>query len=430
MMERTIFPSFPADLEAEFQSHYARTYSNASRSALVLGSSIYLSFAIWDYIVAPEIVGLSMAVRFSVTAFLLLSMAFFGGGRLPQLILALDVFLAGASVVFIISNMQNGLTVGMSGIVLCLMFNFGFFRLLFMPSLFGGLSLMLAYNVAVLTSGLRLDLAIANNFFIISAMSAGSIVTFRYESLQRTRFLQDREIGNERARSEALIDNMLPRHIAVRLKQGDQVIADSHGEAHVLFADLVGFTTLTKRLSPHHLVEVLNEIFSIVDGLTELHGVEKVKTIGDGYMVVSGIDGEARSGADSMADFALDLVSEVEKFAQQSGYPIAVRVGIATGQLISGVIGLRKLSFDLWGDTVNLASRMENSSEQGQIQVTETTYWRLKDNYQFEERGKIFLKGFGELNSYVLIGRKVVIQPSENQINSYDLSNPSHPILL
>ncbi|WP_091683963.1 adenylate/guanylate cyclase domain-containing protein [Methylobacterium sp. 275MFSha3.1] len=418
MMERAMFPSFPADLEEEFQCHYAKTYSNASKSALALGSSIYLSFAIWDYITAPEIVSLSLAIRFSVTALLLLSMTFFGGDRLPQAILALDVFLAGASVVLIISNMHNGLTLGMSGIVLCLMFNFGFFRLLFMPSLFGGLSLMLAYNAAVLASGLRADLAAANNFFIVSAIAAGSIVTFRYESLQRTSFLQDKEIESERARSEALIDNMLPRHIAARLKQGDQVIAESHGEAHVLFADLVGFTTLTKQLSPHHLVEVLNEIFSIADGLTEIHGVEKVKTIGDGYMVVSGIDGETRSAAESMANFALDLVSEVESFAQRSGYPIAVRVGIATGQLISGVIGLRKLSFDLWGDTVNLASRMEHSSEQGQIQVTETTYWRLRENYHLEERGKIFLKGFGELNSYVLIGRQVFMHRLEAKINS------------
>jgi len=285
------------------------------------------------------------------------------------------------------------------------------------PSLFGGLSLMLAYNAAVLASGLRVDLAVTNNFFIISAIAAGSIVTFRYESLQRTSFLQDKEIESERARSEALIDNMLPRHIAARLKQGDQVIAESHGEAHVLFADLVGFTTLTKQLSPHHLVEVLNEIFSIADDLTEIHGVEKVKTVGDGYMAVSGIDGETRSAAESMANFALDLVSEVEGFAQRSGYPIAVRVGIATGQLISGVIGLRKLSFDLWGDTVNLASRMEQSSEQGQIQVTETTYWRLKESYRLEERGKVFLKGFGELNAYVLTGRQVFMHRNEAKIN-------------
>ncbi|CAO4170925.1 adenylate/guanylate cyclase domain-containing protein [Methylorubrum extorquens] len=412
MIKRLMFPSFPADLENEFQRAYAATYSDASQAALAIGAFIYLSFAAWDYIMSPELWGFSLSVRMSVTVFLLICMTFFGNGRLPQSVLALDVFLSGASVILIISRMPDGLTIGMSGVVLCLMFNFGFFRLLFLPSLIGGVSLMLAYNIAVALSETQLSQAIANNFFIVAAISAGSIVTFRFESLQRTRFMLDKQIEDERARTDELIDNMLPRHVAARLRAGDQIVAESHGEAHVLFADLVGFTNLTKQLAPHHLVEVLNEIFSIIDNLTEKHGVEKVKTIGDGYMVVSGIGPEQDNGAEAIAEFATHLVSEVEQFAERSGYAIAVRVGIATGHLISGVIGLRKLSFDIWGDTVNLASRMEQSSEGGRIQVAETTYWRLKDRYRFETRDGVSLKGFGEVNAYILLGEKSEMQNS------------------
>jgi adenylate cyclase len=295
--------------------------------------------------------------------------------------------------------MHDGLTVGLSGLVLTLMFNFGFLRLLFWPSLVAGVIMVLAYNVAGAYVNLAGTLLITNNFFLVSALVAGASITYTLEKLFRRQFLNEKEIRLERAKADALLDNIIPHHIADRLKAGERIVAESHGEATVLFADLVGFTSLTKRLSPNHLIELLNDIFSILDELTEKHGVEKVKTVGDAYMAVSGVDGKLKNSAEAIADFALDMVKAIGEYAKASGYPIAMRVGIATGQLISGVIGIRKVSFDLWGETVNLASRMETHSEQGSIQVTETTYWRLHNHFELIPKGKLHLEGFGPTQS-------------------------------
>ncbi|HUN51699.1 MAG TPA: adenylate/guanylate cyclase domain-containing protein [Candidatus Sulfotelmatobacter sp.] len=208
-------------------------------------------------------------------------------------------------------------------------------------------------------------------------------------------------------RLHELLVNILPVAIAGRLSKGETPIADAHAEATVLFADLVGFSALSKRLAPAHLVELLNVLFSRFDEAAARFGVEKIKTIGDCYMAATGVLGDTARQTEVMADFALQMLDTVAAVGKEFDQPLKLRIGISTGPVVAGVIGRRKYAYDLWGDTVNLASRMEHDSEGGQIQVTESTYWRLHRNFVFRERGAVDIKGYPNTSVYVLLGRFV-----------------------
>ncbi|HEY9807894.1 MAG TPA: adenylate/guanylate cyclase domain-containing protein [Halomicronema sp.] len=240
-----------------------------------------------------------------------------------------------------------------------------------------------------------------------------NLSVFLYERLQRGEFKARRDLEkaysqlqNEQELSEKLLLNILPEPIAIRLKQDHQIIAESFGEVSVLFADIVGFTEISSQVSPHDLVQLLNEIFSAFDHLAEKHGLEKIKTIGDAYMVVAGLPVQREDHAASIADMALDMQKALENLNFQTKQNFRIRIGIATGPVVAGVIGIKKFIYDLWGDTVNMASRMESQGIAGRIQVTRATYECLKKEYIFEERGVIHIKGKGEMSTYFLETRK------------------------
>lgn len=213
-------------------------------------------------------------------------------------------------------------------------------------------------------------------------------------------------LRQQQEQTERLLLNILPEPIAERLKQDDGSIADHFAAATVLFADIVGFTPLASRLSPIKLVNLLNQIFSTFDLLTEQHGLEKIKTVGDAYMVVGGIPIPKPDHAQAVAEMALDMQQAIAEFSTRIEEPLNIRIGINTGPVVAGVIGIKKFIYDLWGDTVNTASRMESHGLAGMIQVTEATYQLLRDRYLFEERGVISVKGKGEMTTYFLLGRK------------------------
>jgi class 3 adenylate cyclase len=209
----------------------------------------------------------------------------------------------------------------------------------------------------------------------------------------------------EQERSERLLLNVLPAPIADRLKRGEEVIADDFTEVTVLFADLVDFTARSRDTTPERVVQLLDDLFSALDTLAERYRLEKIKTIGDAYMVVGGLPNPRPDHAQAVADMALDVRAEVARHTDPTGEPLAVRIGIDTGPVVAGVIGRRKFSYDLWGDTVNTASRMESDGVPGCIQVTERTWRRLRDGYRLQRRGPIQVKGKGEMTTWFLVGR-------------------------
>ena len=211
------------------------------------------------------------------------------------------------------------------------------------------------------------------------------------------------ELRKEHDRAEKLLLNILPRKIADQLKRDGNPIARSFEEATILFADIVGFTPLASQHSATVLVEVLNRLFCEFDNLAEQHQLEKIKTIGDAYMVAAGLPEERDDHAVAIADMAMDMLRVLEDFTHDLGQPLQIRIGINTGKVVAGVIGKKKFIYDLWGDSVNIAARMESSGEPGQIQVSQATYLLLRERgYDFEQRGKIEVKGKGQMMTYWL----------------------------
>ena len=198
----------------------------------------------------------------------------------------------------------------------------------------------------------------------------------------------------------------MPAAIVENLKKGQGSAAERFDSATVLFADIVDFTSLAARISPLELVNLLNQIFSNFDSLTEKHGLEKIKTNGDAYMVAGGLPLPTADHAEAIANMALDMQAAIAHFQTDTGEPFQIRIGIHTGPVVAGVIGTKKFTYDLWGDTVNVASRMESQGLPGYIQVTTDIYEQLKDRYVFEERGAIAVKGKGEMIAYWLKAKK------------------------
>jgi class 3 adenylate cyclase len=256
----------------------------------------------------------------------------------------------------------------------------------------------LAYALSQLSQATRTPLTLLGDAVSNAAMFAAVLVL---GEAVRSR----RALALEQQRSEGLLLNVLPAPIAARLKAGEGVIADAFPEVTVLFADLVDFTRRSQQVGPAQVVAALNELFSAFDELAQRHGLEKIKTIGDAYMVAGGLPQPRPDHAQAIAEMALGIREEVARRTDPRGRPLAVRIGIATGPVEAGVIGTAKFSYDLWGDTVNAASRMESHGIPGCIQVTERTYQRLRDGYRFQRRGPIPVRGMGELVTYLLVGR-------------------------
>jgi adenylate cyclase len=227
-------------------------------------------------------------------------------------------------------------------------------------------------------------------------------VAFREQVEVETRLLLE-TTKLQKEQIEELLLNILPKPIADRLQEGQSLIADSFSDVSVLFADLVGFTNFAAQKSAAETVQVLNHIFSQFDQLSVQHGLEKIKTIGDAYMVVGGLPEPKANHAEAIAKMALDMQAIVAQFNVKNNQSFSLRIGINLGSVVAGVIGLTKFTYDLWGDTVNVAHRMESNGIPGEIQVTEAVYDRLKDKFSFKMRGVIEVKGKGQMTTYLLI---------------------------
>jgi adenylate cyclase len=254
------------------------------------------------------------------------------------------------------------------------------------------------------------------NLTLFTMGAIGTLAARQLEIQARSAFLSRQVIREqmaaldaERQRSESLLLNILPRRIADRLKkEPDVTIADRFESATVLFCDIVGFTELSARLAPDEIVKRLDAVFSKFDDIADRLTLEKIKTIGDAYMVAGGVPGRRKDHAEAVCDMALRMREALTTLEGLGDDPIDVRIGIHTGPVVAGVIGKKKFIYDVWGDTVNTASRMESHGAKGQIQVSATTFAQTKDLFDFDERGPIPIKGKGEMTTYWLLRRKSV----------------------
>ena len=239
----------------------------------------------------------------------------------------------------------------------------------------------------------------ARMFFFVMNLGVPSIIVFAFASyLVRSARL-------ERQKADALLLNILPTKVARRLKSQRGVVADEHDDVCVLFADIVEYTAYSHVMKPVDLVSELNDIFQMFDELAEKYGLEKIKTIGDAYLVVGGLPEPLQNHDSAIANMALDMQREISNVNRSDGKPFSLRIGIHCGSVVAGVIGRSKFAYDLWGDTVNVASRLEACAEPGMIHVSDQFQKRLKTDFAFQKRDMIAVRGKGEMQTYYLTGR-------------------------
>ena len=253
---------------------------------------------------------------------------------------------------------------------------------------------------------------IALNVTVTGAVVFGLLATF---VRQREQALE--EVQVERARAEDLLLNILPSSIADRLKASDATIADQFSEASILFADIVDFTPMAQRLTANEVVDILDHLFSHFDALAERYGVEKIKTIGDCYMVAAGVPAPRDDHARVTALMALDMREAMRSADAVAHLGLELRIGINSGPVVAGVIGRKRFLYDLWGDAVNTASRMESQGTPGEIQVTRATYELLRDEFELEARGTVPIKGKGEVETWFLRGPRSAAAPDSTAVS-------------
>jgi len=407
-----------AELERAFALDNVEPLRRFLRFSIALASATFLAYGIHDALVVPEVRARAWAVRFGVfvpaSALALWLLSTRHALRFAEAAMLLYGLAASFIVLYI------GAIAGGSGYFLYTAYAIAFVTLGPFVARLGVLTQIL-YTLLTVALYLALDRAIAHQSLeialsisstLLSLGGIGALIAYRQEHQARQSFLQRRlideqveELAAEKARAEELLLNVLPASIAERLKRGQRPIADGFPRVSVLFADIVGFTKMSERVTPEQLVERLNRMFSSFDDLADKLKLEKIKTIGDAYMVAGGLHSHEYDHAQTIAEMALGMQRRASEFASEFGEALSIRVGIHTGPVVAGVIGKRKFIYDVWGDTVNTASRMESHGEPGMIHVTEDTCRLLKDSYELEARGEIQIKGKGPMRTWFLRGR-------------------------
>lgn len=373
---------------------------------------VYISFAWLDVWMAPDLAGVFLTIRILVAAAfgLALAITFAPVGLTVREVFIGIAILAAAEGILRMMELATAV-VGVryfAGLLLVILAAHSMFRLRFQTAT---LVSLLVVGLWALQIGLGGEETpwweyLNSQFFLIAAVILGMFGSYSIERYSRRAWLAQREVEEERERSERVLLNVLPEPIAERLKDEEGPIAEAFAEATIMFVDLVDFTNLSSSLDPRRLVGLLNRLFTAFDRIAEQHEIEKIGTSGDSYMAVAGVPLPVENHAERIANAALamrDLVAN-----QEGDIEVQVRIGIATGPVVAGVIGEKKLYYDLWGMPVTIASRMQAHGLPGEIQVTRAVRDTLAGRYEFEERGLIDVKGVGEMRTWLLLGRSAV----------------------
>jgi adenylate cyclase len=393
--------------QAESTARQMRVLTMTTR----IGACISVFFGTQQLLMAPEALWLVYLNFGSAIAFLLIPQLYRFGD-----LLAPNVFFVVAFTTIVTSSVYVGSGAGL---------HFYFVVAAAIAVLVFGIDhIVLASAWAVLGAGavITLELRVPHNTgvqpdwafrlgFVTNTIAVVVLVSATVYYALREIASAERAMEIEYQRSETLLANILPASIAERLKDpAHNIIADKYDAASILFADIAGYTKRASDTTPTDLVRFLDTLYTDLDALVDRHGLEKIKTSGDSYMVVSGVPKERPDHLEALACLALDMTDTVTGLKDPQGRDVPLRIGIATGPVVAGVVGARKFFYDVWGDAVNIASRMETTDVEGRIQVPHDVYQRLNDQFSFEERGDIDVKGKGLMHTWYLTGRR--LQPS------------------
>jgi class 3 adenylate cyclase len=403
-------------LERRFQDEYFDTNLQYIRIATVLGALTWAAFGPLAPLVVNEglfrdsVIRYGLGVPSGLVSFALTYLPNYR--RIWQPLLTAAILFSGLIWVMHRALVEDARPDwGYAGNMLILIFAYILSRLQFRYSALVGVALIAMYNVgAFFVIHEKANNVIFGDYFLLITAFIGTVGAYVLERSTRLLFLRERELDRERGRSEGLLRNILPEQIANRLKQRDPAtehghIARAYGEVTVVFADLVGFTKQSGRTAPPEMVTVLDDVFTRFDAIAERYGLEKIKTIGDAYMAVAGVPEPREDDVEVAAQAALAMREEIRQLHWASGDQMSVRIGMATGPAVAGVIGQRKFAYDLWGDTVNTAARMESNGIPDEIQVSEAVSQRLGDRYLFSDVHVVNLKGKGPTAARFLLGK-------------------------
>jgi class 3 adenylate cyclase len=398
-----------AELEARYRAARVQGDLRQVRVSIIAGAVINVGFTPLDYLILTENLGATLILRIVASSLLALVMLALTYLRYfeSRLVYGAAFATSGFTLIYAALIVVSGAPdVYLSGYVLVILFVLFFVPVGFVNACAIAWSCTILFAVLVTLSrstALGSLLTVYSQFLAANFM--GAFALYWMERFHRLDFVNLQAIATERGRYSDLLVSILPRSIVERLERGERSIADDFSEATVLFADIAGFTEISAHRQPAEMVAFLNRIFGRFDELVARRGVEKIKTIGDAYMVAGGLPRVRPDHAEAIAELALDMMAETDRMEGPDGAPVRIRIGIHTGPLVAGVIGESRFAYDIWGDTVNTASRMENLGPPGRIHVSDAVYQRLNAKYRFERHGEIEVKGKVHMTTWHLTGR-------------------------
>ena len=399
------------ELEAAYWRRSLPSIRRRTRIGVAIVLFLYTAFGFLDPWIVPEAVTAIWTIRginFCLCVVLLVLTGTRLFARAHQVIILSLPLLGGLGILMMLVLAGDaGRMLYYVGVILAIIWTMLFSELRFPLAVAASVYLVIGYEITLAIRPLPLPVIATNNFFVFATLLLAGSAGYTIEETSRKNFQQSLVIEQERHKSETLLLNILPREISVILKDRPGTIADRFEEASVLFADIVGFTILSARMSPEEMVQLLNEVFSFFDSLVDKYDLEKIRTIGDNYMVASGVPRPRPDHASALARMALDMRTYVCDGHTALKELLQFRIGINSGPVVAGVIGRRKFQYDIWGDTVNTASRMESNGVPGEIQITRNTFDLIKDDFVCRARGRSEFKGIGEMETWFLVDRRI-----------------------
>jgi len=402
---------FPSDLEKSYQEEHIAKTLHIHRIMIWTAVIAFVLFHIFDLGMHDDVVLKLAIIRFGIFVPLLLGMLAWSYHpfykRIFNWMSSLSVILAGLCVIGVQMVVDPSVfAIFNTSLILIVFSGYTLARLRFVFAMWTGWILFVVYTVVAIFYAHNDIITVAmSSAFMVFANVIGMISAYYTKQFLRRDFIQRLMLDEARERSDNLLYNMLPVSVANRLKQGE-LVADSFSDVSILFADIVDFTLWSSNRTPQEVLNALNVIFSRFDALVDEYGLEKIKTIGDAYMVVSGVPVHRNDHLNALAKMAISMQKVCVEIREREDLPFSIRVGIHCGPVVAGVIGNKKIIYDLWGDTVNVASRMESNGLPDRIQASARVYEILHDEYDFEKRGPIPVKGRGEMVTYWLLGKK------------------------